>query len=141
MTINVLNAVDELIVPVDAGLYSVAGLGRLQETVEQVRRYLDNPWLKIAGLLLTRTHNNRATKDIAEQLRAAFGPLVYREMIPHSVRVEEAHARHRTVIEFAPASTPAKAYEAFIEEVLDDGQQQQQGDSSSVSGTDPADAA
>src|SRR4051812_35209972 len=77
VTINVRNAVAELVVPVDAGVYSLAGLGRLRETVEQVRRYLDNPTLRIAGLLLTRTHNNRATRDIADQLRAAFGPLVY----------------------------------------------------------------
>jgi chromosome partitioning protein len=142
VTINILNAVDELIVPVDAGLYSVAGLSRLQETVEQVRRYLDNPRLKIGGLLMTRTHNNRATRDIADQLRAAFGNLVYREMIPHSVRVEEAHARHRSVIEFAPDSTPAKAYNAFIEEVLNNGQgQQQPGRSSTLPGVDSPEAA
>ena len=42
VTINVLNAVGELIVPVDAGLYSLVGLGRLEETIGQVRRFLDN---------------------------------------------------------------------------------------------------
>jgi cellulose biosynthesis protein BcsQ len=42
VSINVLNAVGELLVPVDAGAFSVAGLGRLQESVDQVRRYLDN---------------------------------------------------------------------------------------------------
>jgi chromosome partitioning protein len=140
VSVNVLNAVDGLIVPVDAGLYSVAGLGRLQETVEQVRRYLDNPGLAIVGLVLTRTHNNRATRDIAAQLREAFGPLVYKTAIPHSVRVEEAHARHRTVLEFAPTSAPAKAYEALISEVLNDGQQQQ-GRSRARRGADPSHAA
>jgi chromosome partitioning protein len=123
MDINTLAAVSGLVVPCDAGLYSVAGLGRLQETVEQVRKYLDNPTLRIAGLVLTRTHANRATKDIERQLREAFGPLVHAATIPHSVRVEEAHARHRTVLEFAPSSTPAKAYDALTMEVLDDGRQ------------------
>jgi len=124
VTVNVLNAVDELVVPVDAGVYSLAGLGRLQETVEQVRRHLDSPGLRIAGLVLTRTHRDKATRDIEAQLRAAFGPLVYRSTIPHSVRVEEGHARNRTVLEFAPTSAPAKAYQALIKEVLADGQSQ-----------------
>jgi chromosome partitioning protein len=118
VTINTLAYVSELLVPVDAGLYSVAGLGRLQETVAQVQKYLDNPGLRIVGLVLTRTHNNRATKDIEAQLRELFGPLVHEAVIPHSVRVEEAHARHRTVIEFAPKSTPALAYDHLITEVL-----------------------
>jgi chromosome partitioning protein len=122
VTINILNYVGELIVPVDAGLYSVAGLGRLQETVEQVRKYLDNRRLRIAGLVMTRTHSNRATKDIEGQLREAFGPLVHESIIPHSVRVEEAHARHRTILEFAPRSTPALAYDRLITEVLGHGE-------------------
>jgi chromosome partitioning protein len=50
VSINVLNAVGELLVPVDAGAFSVAGLGRLQESVDQVRRYVDNRTFKVAGL-------------------------------------------------------------------------------------------
>jgi chromosome partitioning protein len=120
VTINVLNAVGELLVPVDAGLFSVAGLGRLQESVDQVRRYLDNHALRIAGLVMTRTHANRATRDIDTQLRAAFGSLVHLATIPHSVKVEEAHARYRTVLEFAPGSAPAIAYGRLLTEILDD---------------------
>jgi chromosome partitioning protein len=122
VTINVLNAVGELIVPVDAGLYSIAGLGRLEETIDQVRRFLDNRELRIAGLVLTRAHHNRATKDLERQLREAYGDLVFRTTIPHSVRVEEAHARHRTVLEFAPKSPPAVAYDRLLMEVLKHGQ-------------------
>jgi chromosome partitioning protein len=34
VSINVLNAVGELLLPVDAGAFSIAGLGRLQESVD-----------------------------------------------------------------------------------------------------------
>ena len=138
--INVLNAVRELLVPVDAGAFSIAGLGRLQESVEQVRRYLDNHALRIGGLVMTRTHANRATKDILDQLRGAFGSLVHQTTIPHSVRVEEAHARHRTVLEFAPKSTPALAYQNLVSEVLDDVKAGTRNTSDSVA-ADEADAA
>jgi chromosome partitioning protein len=120
LTVNALNAVDGLVVPVDAGLYSIAGLARLHDVVEEVRRHLDNATLRIAGLVLTRTHRNRATADLERQLRAAYGPLVYRATVPHSVRVEEAHARNLTLVEFAPRSTPALAYDRLLSEVFGD---------------------
>jgi chromosome partitioning protein len=136
--VNVLVAVEELVVPVDAGVYSVAGLAQLQQTVEDVRRYLKNEALRVAGLLLTRTNNNKATKDIVGQLRGAFGPLVYRATVPHSVRVEEAHARNLTVLEFAPTSAPARAYADLLTEVLDDGREQlQPGDPDPAGHADP----
>lgn len=122
VTVNVLAAVGEILIPIDAGIYAVAGLAQIQATVDQVRRYLGNRRLGILGLLMTRTHNNRATRDIAAQLRAAYGPLVFQATIPHSVRVEEAHARHRTILEFDPRSAPARAYESLITEVIDRGQ-------------------
>jgi chromosome partitioning protein len=129
VTVNVLAGVSEILVPVDAGIYALSGLAQLQQAVSDVREYLGNSALRIAGLLLTRTHNNRATKEIAEQLRAAYGSLVFRSSIPHSVRVEESHARHRTVLEYAPTSAPALAYLDLISEVLDDGHGQQAGGS------------
>jgi len=137
--INLLNYAGELLVPVDAGLYSVAGLGRLQETVEQVRKYLDNRSLRISGLVLTRAHNNRATKDIEAQLREAFGELVHKAVIPHSVRVEEAHARHRSVLEFAPRSSPGLAYDRLVTEVLRNGRIEGTGNPESGVRTDQAD--
>jgi chromosome partitioning protein len=139
VVVNVLAAVAELIVPIDAGVYSVAGLASLQGTVEQVRKYLGNRSLRIAGLLLTRTHNNKATRDLAEQIRAAYGSLVYAASIPHSVRVEEAHARNRSIIEFDPKSAPARAYESFIDEVIRHGESE--GNADSAECVDPADRA
>lgn len=122
VNVNVLAAAGEVWVPVDAGQYSVMGLGRLQQTVDEVRRYLDAPTLHVARLVLTRAMNNRVTRDIGAQLREAFPGLVADAVIPHSVRVEEAHARNRTILEWAPDSPPARAYLQLIEEVIRYGQ-------------------
>jgi chromosome partitioning protein len=65
---------------------------------------------------------NKATKDLERQLREAFGELVYPTIIPHSVRVEEACARHLTIGEWAPKSPPALAYDRLVTEVLKHGQ-------------------
>jgi chromosome partitioning protein len=137
VVVNVLVAVGEIVVPISAGIYSVAGLAQLQSTVEDVRRYLGNRTLHISGLVMTQVHNNRASKDIEAQLREAYGTLVYRSTIPHSVRVEEAHARNLTVTEFAPTSAPAKAYGQLLEEVLSHGDEQS-GRADSTLDPDPA---
>jgi chromosome partitioning protein len=134
ISINILQAVEELVVPVDAGVYSIAGLGRLRDTVEQVRKHLDHADLHIIGLVLARVLRNKATKDLERQLREAFGDLVYQTVIPHSVRVEEAHARHRTILEWAPKSPPALAYERLVTEVLKHGRSKR-----NAVGADPID--
>jgi chromosome partitioning protein len=121
VSVNILRAVTELIVPVDAGIYSAMGLSRLQETVEKVRRHLAHPDLAIIGLVVTRAMPNRATKDLVAQLRKTYGALVYGTVIPYSAKVEEAHARNRTVLEYAPTSPAAVAFEALIKEVMNHG--------------------
>jgi chromosome partitioning protein len=117
ITVNILNAVSEIIVPVDAGLYSAMGLGRLQETVEKVRKHLDHDALHIIGLVVTRFMRNRASKELERQLRETYKQLVYRTVIPYSAAVEESHAHHRTVLEHAPRSTAAIAIDSLVSEV------------------------
>jgi chromosome partitioning protein len=121
VSVNILRAVSELIVPVDAGIYSAMGLSRLQETVEKVRRHLAHTDLAIIGLVVTRAMPNRATKDLVAQLRKTYGPLVYGTVVPYSAKVEEAHARNRTVLEYAPTSPAAVAFESLIKEVMQHG--------------------
>jgi chromosome partitioning protein len=118
VSVNILNAVSEIVVPVDAGIYGASGLGQLQTTVEKVKRHLNHADLKITGLLITRAMANRATKDFENQLRESYGSLVFKSVIPYDVKVEESHARHRSVLEHAPKSRAAVAYDLLIGEVL-----------------------
>jgi chromosome partitioning protein len=122
LTVNVLQAVSEVIVPIDPGMFAIAGLGRLQETVDRVRKYLEHPDLSIIGLLITRATKSKVTTELERQLREVYGQLVYRAVIPTSVTVEEAHASYRTIMEWAPRSPAAKAYGELVTEVLKHGQ-------------------
>jgi len=123
LSVNVLQAVNEVVVPLDPGVFSISGLGRLQETVDRVRHYLEHPELAIVGLLCTRFLNTRASRDLQTQLREVHGSLVFRSVIPASVRVEEAHSRNLTIMEWAPESSVAKAYGELVTEVLNHGRQ------------------
>ena len=121
VSVNILHAVDELLVPVDCGIYSVMGLARLQDTVAQIRKHLAHPELAIIGLLLQRVMKNRASRELEDQLRSTYGELVYKSVIPYAADVELAAAHHRTVLEYAPKSPAAKAFGSLITEVMQHG--------------------
>jgi chromosome partitioning protein len=120
LTTNVLNFVEEVLIPITPGLFGVLGLGQLQADVSAVRRFLDNKALRIGGIFLTMTEKNNVAKDLEGQLRQLFGGLVFRTKIPRSVKLEEAHSRHESILTYAPKSLGAAAYLALTEEILDD---------------------
>lgn len=138
LTINALVAAGEVMIPVEPGLFSLAGLGALQGAIDDVRRYLGNPGLRIAGILLTRTRNDSVSRDITARLREAFGPVVFTATVPTSVKVEEAHGRFLSVIDYAPRSPGAKAYLALAEEIISNGRTKERARAAAV-GVVPAD--
>lgn len=121
LTVNALVFAEEVYIPIDPGLFAVAGLGQLQATVDEVRRYLDNRALRIAGLILTRTRNDNVSRDVEGQLRTMFGELVKRSAIPTNAKVEESHSRFQSVLDYAPRSAGAKAYAELVMEIIADG--------------------
>lgn len=118
LTTNVLTTVQDLVVPFSPGLFGVLGLGQLQDDVAQVRKYLGNTRLNIAGVVVTMAERNNVCRDLEGQLRDAFGGLVYETKIPRSIKIEEAHARHESVVTYAPASSGATAYKALTLEII-----------------------
>lgn len=115
---NVLVWASEIIVPADPGVFAVLGLVELQGVVEEVREAYGNAELHLAGLVLTRLARNNVHRDVEKGLRASYGDRVFRSTIPLSTVVEQAHTRAQTVMEFAPKSPAAVAYDALIEEIV-----------------------
>jgi chromosome partitioning protein len=122
VTINAIHAAEELIVPVDlAGVYSVMGLAAIEETITRIKRHCAHPTLALIGLVLTRVMKGRPARELEAQLRSSYGELVYSTLIPFASQVPLAEAHFQTVLEFAPKSPAAVAFEALITEVLGHG--------------------
>lgn len=122
INVNVLNYATEVYCPVDPGIFSIAGLVKLQGVIADVAKFLDNSALRLAGLVLTRTQRDNLTRDVEAQIRQAFGTLVCQTTIPASTRIGEAHARYLSVLDYARLSPAAQAYEALTKEILDHGE-------------------
>jgi chromosome partitioning protein len=121
MLANALVFGEEVIVPVDPGVYAMLGLVQMQDVIAEVREAYSNSALRIAGLLLTKVQRTSVARDVEAELRRRFPEQTYRTTIPMSSAVEAAHTRGLTVLEHAPKSAAAVAYTALVEEVLSHG--------------------
>jgi chromosome partitioning protein len=110
VTLNALVAADRVIVPVQAEYLALEGLVQFLDTLELVRRDL-NPGLVLTGMVITM-HDERTklAQDVERQLRDHFAELMFRTVIPRSVRVAEAPSFGLPVAAHAPSSRGSVAY-------------------------------
>lgn len=123
VTINALTASDYVIVPSQADIFSLQGIGQLHKTIETVKKYC-NSKLQVLGIVLTR-YNSRAiltreltemTKTTAEQLNTK----VYNTVIRECTAIKEAQAVKQSIYRYAPKSNAAADYNNLMEEILKD---------------------
>jgi chromosome partitioning protein len=110
LTVNALAAADRVIVPVQAEYYALEGLAQLVQSINLIRTRL-NPKLAIAGVLLTMTDpRTRLSAEVEAEVRRHFGELVFRAVVPRSVRVAEAPSHGLPVTHYDRRSRGAEAY-------------------------------
>src|ERR671918_1377275 len=119
VTVNALVAADRVIVPVQAEYLALEGLVQFLNTVRLLRREL-NPGLVLTGVVITM-HDERTklAKDVERQLRDHFAELMFRTVIPRSVRVAEAPSFGLPVVAHAPASRGSVAYRELALELAE----------------------
>jgi len=118
LTLNVLAAVDSVIVPVQSEYLALHGVRQLLDTIDQVR-CIYNPSLVVGGVLIClHDSRRRLARGVADTIRDFFGDLVYNTVIRTNVSLAEAPANGQTVFEYAPKSSGADDYRALVNEVL-----------------------
>src|SRR5436190_653535 len=119
VTVNALAAADRVIVPVQAEYLALEGLVQFLETLDLVRRDL-NPALVLTGVVITmHDERTRLAQDVERELRDHFTELVFRTVIPRSVRVAEAPSFGLPVIDHAPDSRGSVAYRELARELAE----------------------
>lgn len=121
VTINALTASDSALIPAQAEVHSLQGLGLLYDAIQAVQKYT-NPELKIAGILLTR-YNGRAilSKDMKANLEEVAGQLntkVFATPIRECISIKEAQAVREDIFSYSPRSNAVTDYNAVIDELL-----------------------
>ena len=118
LTINALAAADSVLVPMQCEFYALEGLSHLVDTIERVRRAL-NQKLQIQGVVLTMyDRRNNLCDAVAADLRGHFGEKVYETVIPRNVRVSEAPSHGKPVLLYDHRCAGSQAYIRLAAEVL-----------------------
>ena len=121
LTINALTAADSVVIPVQAEIFSLQGIGQLQDAIQAVRKYC-NPGLRINGILITRYNARtviaRDLRDALEDVAAQLDTRLYSTPIRECTAIREAQARQQDIFTYAPRSNAAKDYAAFVAEFM-----------------------
>jgi chromosome partitioning protein len=119
VTVNALVAADRVIVPVQAEYLALEGLVQFLDTLDAVRREL-NPRLVLTGVVITmHDERTRLAHDVERELRDHFAELMFRTVIPRSIRVAEAPGFGLPVIAHAPSSRGSIAYRELALELAE----------------------
>lgn len=121
LTVNALTAATSVIIPVQAEVFSLQGMGQLSKAIDAVKEYC-NKNLKIRGILITR-YNGRAiiSRDMQANLEDAARQLhtkLYSTPIRECTSIKEAQASQQDIFTYAPRSNAAKDYADFIKEFM-----------------------
>ena len=119
LTLNAMVGANAVLVPVQCEFFALEGISQLAETIEQIRSSL-NPSLEIQGVVLTM-HDARLTlsKEVAQEVRAFFGPKVYETMIPRNIRVAEAPSHGKPILLYDYDCAGSQAYIRLAAEIIE----------------------
>lgn len=121
LTVNALTAADSVIIPTQADVFSLQGIGAMYQTIQTVRKYC-NKDLSVKGLLVTR-YNARAilSRDMSELLASTAAQLdtkVFKTPVRECIALKEAQAKQQSIFRYAAKSNAAEDYSALIDEIL-----------------------
>lgn len=118
LTINVLTAVDSVIIPIQCEYFALEGLGQLINTINLVKENL-NPSLVVEGVVLTMYDGRlNLSRQVSDEVRKHFDERIYETVISRNVRLSEAPSFGKPIILYDIMSTGAENYISLTKEVI-----------------------
>ena len=118
LTINALVAAQSILVPLQTEFFALEGLSQLLQTIERIRARF-NPELSILGVALTMfDRRNNLSSQVAEDVRACLGKVVFETVIPRNVRLSEAPSHGIPALIYDHRCSGSEAYIALARELI-----------------------
>jgi chromosome partitioning protein len=117
LTVNAMVACHSVLVPLQAEFFALEGLSQLMLTIRDIRQTA-NPQLRIEGVVMTMSDGrNRLSQQVEADARRTLGDLVFKTVIPRTVRISEAPSFAKPVLSYDTASRGSTAYRALAHEI------------------------
>ncbi len=118
LTVNALVSARYLLVPLQCEFFALEGLSQLLQTVERIRVAF-NPTLSILGVALTMfDRRNNLSQQVAEDVRACLGGVVFETVVPRNVRLSEAPSHGLPALIYDLKCSGSEAYVRLAKEMI-----------------------
>jgi chromosome partitioning protein len=118
LTINALVAAESILVPLQTEFFALEGLSQLLQTIERIRARF-NPELSILGVALTMfDRRNNLSSQVADDVRACLGKVVFETVIPRNVRLSEAPSHGIPALIYDHRCPGSEAYMQLARELI-----------------------
>jgi chromosome partitioning protein len=117
LTLNVLRAASEVVVPVPLTYLALDGCAELVRTIATVRSRYAHPELRISMVVPTFYRRTRLAHEILERLKERFPKQIAHSVIGYHVKIDEAQSRGLSIFEYAPGDRGAQAMAELAEEL------------------------
>ena len=120
MVNNALAASDWYVITNEAESYfALRGMQQLLKSAKNMKSL--NPKLELLGVLITLADfRNKQAKGLVQAIQQHFGESnVFETIIPRNTAIAQATAKHKTILEFGPKESGAKAYRSFGKELIE----------------------
>lgn len=118
LTVNAMVAAQSLLVPLQCEFFALEGLSQLLQTIDRIRARF-NPSLSIMGVALTMyDRRNKLTDQVADDVRACLGDIVFKTVIPRNVRLSEAPSHGLPALIYDYRCSGSEAYMGLARELI-----------------------
>ena len=119
LTFNALKAADEVIVPVETGFFSLHGLAKMMETLDELKERIGKKTLVrvLPTLYDTRT---KLAREVLSELRAKFRDHLTTSTVNFNTKLKEAASFGQPITEYDPGSRGYKDFANLARELMGD---------------------
>jgi chromosome partitioning protein len=117
LTLSVLRAAEELVVPVPLTYLAMDGCAELVRTLAIVRERYAHPRLQITMVVPTFYRRTKLAHQILDRLKQRFPKEIAHDAVGYHVKIDEAQSRGLSIFEYAPRDRGAQVMAALAEEL------------------------
>jgi len=119
LTMNVLAASSELIIPIQCEYYALEGLSVMAHLIQRLKNSHANTSLKIEGIVMTMyDRRTNLSQQVVHEVMNHYPEKVYETLIPRNVRLGEAPSYGQPIMKYDPYCTGTVAYKQLAKEFL-----------------------
>jgi chromosome partitioning protein len=117
LTLNVLRATEEVVVPVPLTYLALDGCAELSRSLATVRARYGHKSLRVSMVIPTFYRRTRLAHEVLDTLKARFPKEIAHTVVGFHVKLDEAQSRGLSIFEHAPSDRGARAMASLAEEL------------------------